>query len=96
MKRSEAKSLGQIITETFEAAGATDNYNRQRVCFVWADVVGPVVNRYTTRRYVDGRTMHVYISSAALKNELVYLTDRLVGNLNRAVGQNVIDKLIIH
>ena len=50
MNRSEAKSLGQIIAEAFEAAGATDNYNRQRVCFIWADVVGPVVNRYTTRR----------------------------------------------
>lgn len=96
MKRTEAKSIGQIIAESMEAAGATDTYNRQRVCYVWPEVVGPVVNRYTTRRYVEGSTMHVYISSAALKNELVYLVGRLTESLNRAVGQNVIDKIVIH
>lgn len=40
--------------------------------------------------------MHVHIDSAALKNELSYLRDTLVRQLNEAAGKEVINAIIIH
>ena len=40
--------------------------------------------------------MHVYISSASLKNELSYHRNRLVQLLNEAVGADVITSIELH
>jgi len=97
MKRREAKSVGEIIEEMIAATDNTVVYDRQRVCYLWAEVVGPAINRYTSRRYIDERgVMHVHITSAALKNELSYLRDTLVRQLNQAAGKDVISAIVIH
>lgn len=96
MKRTEAKRIGQIIAEAMDADGLSGQMAEQRACFVWPEVVGPGVNRYTTRRYVERGTMHVYITSAVLKNELTYIRQRLIEQINLAVGSNVITSIIFH
>ena len=68
----------------------------QRALYMWPEIVGPGVNRYTTRRYVDHGVMHVYLSSAVLKNELSFHKTSLVEQLNRAAGSNVISQIVLH
>lgn len=96
MKRTDPHSIDEIITSMMEQAGMTDEFARRRISYLWAEVVGPAVNRFTARRYVDGTTLHVYITSAALKSELSFLVPRLVDRLNEAVGQIVITDIVIH
>lgn len=78
------------------ADGLDRQMAEQRLCYMWPEIVGPGVNRYTTRRYVDRGTLHVYLSSAALKNDLQYMRRSLVERLNQAAGANVIDNIMIH
>ncbi len=96
MKRTEPKLIGNVIEEMIRACGQEDNFEKQRVCSLWAEVAGAAINRYTTRRYVDGSVLHVYISSASLKNELSFLRDTLVRQLNEAMGKDTVSAIIIH
>ncbi|MCM1452119.1 MAG: DUF721 domain-containing protein [Clostridium sp.] len=96
MKKREALTVGQIIEQAIAETGNSQEYDRQMASFLWADVVGPAVNRLTTRRWVDRDVLHVCITSASLKNELKFLVPRLVENLNRAVGRPVLSNIIIH
>lgn len=97
MKHSYPKPISEIIQEMIDATGQKDNFDRSRVCYLWAEVAGPAINRYTARRYVDDSgAMHVYITSAALKNELTFLRETLVRQLNEAAGAQVIKSLVIH
>lgn len=96
MKRVEAQSAFEIWEGMMAQAGMTDEYARQRLCFLWAEVVGPAINRYTSRRFVDGDRLHVFITSASLKNELLYLRPQLVKRLNEAVGRELITDVVIH
>ena len=96
MKRTEAKTVGEIIEEVIRENNLDDDFYAQKACFVWAQVVGPNINRLTIRRFVTGTTLHVFITSAALKNELTFVRDRLVANINEAVGRNVITDIVIH
>ena len=48
MKRTEPKSIAEIIRESIEHAGLKDTVAEQRACYLWAEVVGPGVNRYTS------------------------------------------------
>ena len=71
MKRTEPKSFAEIFDENMARAGASDTMARHQACFLWPEIVGPGINKYTYKRYVDDSgCMHVYVSSAPLKNEL--------------------------
>lgn len=96
MKRTEARSVGDIIRDIIESGGSQPEFDRQKVCYLWSELLGPEINRATVRRYVDGDVMHVYMSSAPLKNELSFITDALVERLNSAVGSPVIKKIVLH
>ncbi len=96
MKRSEAESIGDILRTFIETPDSREQLNRQRVSYFWSRVVGPEVNRHTTRRYVEDRVLHVYIDSAAIKSEMAFAANSLIKVLNNEVGASVIDKIIFH
>lgn len=96
MKRTYPKHIALIIDDAMQKAGLTDQLNGQRAAAAWIDVVGPAINRYTLRRYVDHGVMHLYITSAALKNELSFSRRALVEAINKAVGAEVIKEIAIH
>ncbi|MDE5723823.1 MAG: DUF721 domain-containing protein [Paramuribaculum sp.] len=96
MKRTEPQLFSEIFSKLVEQSGHSDTYAEQRACFVWPEVVGQGVNRYTTHRYVDHGVMHVYLTSASLKNELGFHKSTLIEQINRRVGRNVITSIVIH
>lgn len=96
MKRPEPKLFSEIFKEGMERAGLTDTFDEQRASYMWTEVVGPTVNRYTTRRYIADGILHVYISSAPLKSELSFLTDTLIARINDAIGHQVVRSIVIH
>ena len=96
MKRTEAESIGDILRGFLDTPDSRDQLNRKKVSYFWSRVVGPEVNRHTTRRYVEDRVLHVYIDSAAIKSEMAFAANSLIKVLNNEVGASVIDKIIFH
>ncbi len=96
MKRHVPLRVDAIIRQAITAAGADESYERGRASFLWSEVVGPTVNRYTVRRWIQQDELHVVIASASLKNELSFSKERIVHHINQLVGKNVISKLVIH
>ncbi len=94
MKRSNAETVGQIIQHYLESEKLDTKMYELRISELWADVVGPGVNRYTINRYVKDRCLFVRLSSAALRNELMLGRSVLVKRLNDAVGHEVINDII--
>jgi predicted nucleic acid-binding Zn ribbon protein len=96
MKRSEPKSVNEIIEEYLNHEGLADTVDEQRAAYLWQEVVGSVINRYTMSRYVEKGVLHVYLSSAPLKQELSFCRQRLVDDLNARVGRPVLTDIMIH
>ncbi len=96
MKRREPQSIGDIIHRMIDAAGMRPDLDRHTAEAMWPRVAGPSIASYTGRLYIKGRTMHVYITSAPLKEELGYARAQLVEKINLAVGKEVIDDIIFH
>ena len=96
MKRTEAKCIKDIIDAAINDSGISTSFDEQKLCYLWPEVMGQSINRYTTRRYVENGVLHVYLSSAPLKNELQFHRTRLVEELNKAAGRNVITNIIFH
>jgi predicted nucleic acid-binding Zn ribbon protein len=96
MKKRDPQLVSDIIQAAINQSGTRQAYDQQHICYLWPEIVGPSINRYTTRRWVERDELHVCIASASLKNELSFLTSSLVQRLNAAAGANVITKIIFH
>ena len=94
MKRTEAEPIGDIIKKLLETEHLDGKMNELRVAELWAEVVGPGVNRYTVNRFVKGGILYVRLSSAVLRNELMMGRSTLVKRLNDAVGSEVISDIV--
>lgn len=96
MKRRYPELIGNIIEKALKENEISSSLNEQKISYLWSEIVGPGINRYTTRRFVESGTLHVFISSASLKNELQYMRSHLIEELNKAAGANVINRIVIH
>lgn len=89
-------SLREIIDRVMDSSARKDDMLAMRAASLWADVVGPGVNRYTTRRYVSKGVLHVHISSGPLKSELNFRKESLVKAINDILGREVVTSIRFH
>ena len=94
MKRTEAKSIAEIIGDFMQHEDIEDAVLEQKALRLWNQVVGPGVNRMTTERFVDNGVITVKISSAALRNDLMLSRTAIITQLNQLVGKAVIKEIV--
>ena len=96
MKRTYPTVIKDLIDKVMLEGDTREKVLEQRASYLWTEVVGPGVNRYTFRRYVDHGVLHVYISSAPLKNDLSFLRHNIINEINNRLGSPVITDIAIH
>lgn len=95
MKRTEAMKVGDIITKLLKEDNIDRQFDEQKVVYLWPEIVGSGINRYTVSRYVRNGVLYLHLSSAALRNELMMSRTALIKRLNEAVGSEVIHDIVI-
>ena len=96
MKRTEPISIKQLIDKVMLESDTREAMMQQRASSLWTEVVGAGVNRFTFRRYVDKGVLHVYITSASLKNDLGFLRQNILKEINSRLGAEVLSDIVIH
>lgn len=96
MERTDPMSIRQIIDQVIDRSAGRDEFLGQKASALWPDIVGPGVNRLTTRRYFRDGVLHVYLSSPVLKNELSFRTTAIAEAINSALGTDTVKKIAIH
>ena len=62
---------------------------------VWKDVMGEMVDRYTSSLKVSHNKLIIVISSGPLKHELAYSKDKLIEKINERMGDDYIREIVI-
>lgn len=96
MEKKEPMLVADIIRQAFIRAGRSEEFERQRVCSLWPEVVGPTINRQTVRRWISDTTLHVCIASPLLRNDLSFMQQKLIDSLNALAGKQLITKIVFH
>lgn len=89
-------SIRQIIDRVMDTSARRDEVLAMRAAYLWADIVGPGVNRFTSKRYVKDGVLHVYITSGPLKSELSFRRSSLLDEINRILGRPVLREIRLH
>jgi len=94
MKRTEAKNIGQIISDLLKQENLDVALDEHRASALWPQIVGDGINRYTIRRYVKDGVMTVHLSSASLANELMLNRASIIQRINEVIGRDIIREII--
>lgn len=95
MKRSESQPISSVLEEFFkDNPQLTDRIAETRLKASWGKLLGTSVAAYTTTMYIKNRCLYVRLTSAVVKNELLYCREQLVKNLNASVDREVITDII--
>lgn len=70
--------------------------DEHRASALWPEIVGQGINRYTITRWVKDGVMHVQLSSAPLRNELMLNRTRVIQLINEALGRDVIKEIVFY
>ena len=94
MRWNKAESIGDILRQYLRQEGLETPLNETRMVAAWAEVMGPVVARYTGDVFVKNQTLYVRLKSPALKANLLMNREAIVRKLNERVGAQVIQNIV--
>ena len=95
-KKKNPVSVKNIIDKILLNKKLNHGLLELRIKDAWINVMGKNVNTYTTDIKLNKEIIFVKLSSAALKNELVYRADTIIKLLNNELGQEKIKEIKFH
>ena len=96
MKRTDAQQIGDIVNSYLKKENLDVALDEHRASALWPQIVGQGINRYTVTRWVKYGVMHVQLSSAPLRNELMLNRSRVIALINEALGREIIKEIVFY
>jgi predicted nucleic acid-binding Zn ribbon protein len=93
---SNDQALGDVIKELLQQYNLEGKLKQARIIEAWPEVTGEMIPRHTRDLYIKGRTLFVKLDSPALKNELSYSKSKIILELNKKVGAEVVKDLVFN
>lgn len=93
MRKTNEQSVKEVLSELLESYRLKSKLDETRVRDIWAQVMGQVIAGYTTEIKLRRHKLFVSISSAALRQELSYGRDKIMRNMNEALGEDIINEV---
>ncbi|WP_080238883.1 DUF721 domain-containing protein [Spirosoma rigui] len=87
-------SLKDAIGQLLKHYQLQSRFNETYLEAFWGRMMGNAIASRTNRIYVRDRKLHIEITSAPLRNELVNAKQKLIHVVNKDMGTEVIDDVI--
>ncbi len=87
--------IGDAIKQFLNQSRIKGDIQAMQIEEVWGKVMGKTIARYTENIKVINRTLFITTHVAPLKQELVYQKAQIVSRINEALGEKVIDDVVI-
>lgn len=94
-RQNEHHSLGDLLKDFVSENNLQKGLNKVAVRDVWEQVMGPAITKYTRNIRLERETLYVELTSSVLREELSYGKEKITSNLNQALGNKLIKKLIL-
>jgi hypothetical protein len=95
MRKTNEQSLKEAIQGMLNAYRLQGKLDEVRLIGSWEKVMGRAVSARTKELFVREGKLHVRLTSASLREELLFSRGKIVERLNEEAGVNVITDLIL-
>ena len=94
-RHNEHLKIGDAIKEFVETNKLQSGLDKVNVREAWEQMMGNGVNHYTTAVKLENDTLYVQLSTSVLREELSYGKEKIIAMLNKAMGKDLIKKIIL-
>jgi predicted nucleic acid-binding Zn ribbon protein len=88
-------SIGDAIRQYLKQSRIKGDIQALQIHEVWEKVMGKTIARYTTNLKVINKTLFITTNVAPLKQELLYQKEKIKLRVNEALGEKVIEDVVI-
>lgn len=92
---SDEKPLKRAIDQLLRAYGYQQQLDELKLIELYNEQVGQMFVNHTKSVHVKDKVLYVQLDSASLKQELSYVKEALVEQLNKKIGKCLIEKIIV-
>jgi predicted nucleic acid-binding Zn ribbon protein len=94
MRKRQTQALSDVIKEVLKKQKLNKGLLENRAVHYWEKVLGPSVASATHRIYIRNGVLFVEMTSSVLRNELMMWKDKIIHNLNQAIGENIVRDIV--
>ena len=94
-RKNEPQPIEDLIRQFTTVNKLEKGLDNVKVVALWADLMGPGVQAYTSSVKLIGNTLHVSLTSSVLREELNYGKDNIIAMLNDGLQKKCIKKLVL-
>lgn len=95
MRREETAVFGDALARYLGNDDIAETVRFARVHSAWDSVMGPLVVKATKKRVLENGTLTIFLNSSVLRMQLEMSKDTIVFRLNRELGENLVNNLIL-
>jgi hypothetical protein len=88
-------SLGDALQLFLQKSRLKKGIQAVQIEDVWEKIMGKTVAKYTDKIQIIGTTLFVNTTVAPLKNELLYQKEKIITQVNEALGEKAILEVVI-
>ena len=87
--------IGDAIKQFLNQSRLKGSIQALQIEDVWESVMGKTISRYTQNIKVIDKTLFITTNVAPLKQELLYQKEKIKLRVNEALGERVIENIVI-
>lgn len=87
--------IGDAIKQFLNQSRLKGSIQALQIEDVWESVMGKTISRYTENIKVIDKTLFITTNVAPLKQELIYQKEKIKLRINEALGEKVIENIVI-
>lgn len=94
-KKGNEYTLKEALNEMLKTYRLDTRLNETQIVNAWETVMGPVIGKYTKEVRMRDGVLYVTMTSAAVKQELLYRRTEIAQQLNAACGSDIVKEVVI-
>ena len=88
-------NMGEALKQFLSRSKLKNGIRAVQIEELWEQMMGKTIAKYTEKIHLINRTLFIQTYVGPLKNELVYQKDKIRDRVNEAMGENVVDEVVI-
>ncbi len=95
MKKHNDQPIKDVLKQLTQSNRWTDKVNEVRLLNAWEELLGKTIAKYTTKIRLHKKKLYIEVSSAPLKNELIYSRAKLIEVINIKFSEGLVEEVIV-
>lgn len=88
-------SMQDAIKQFLKQSKLKNGLQALRIEEVWEEIMGKTIAKYTDKIQIINHTLFISSTVAQLKHELMYQKEKIIERVNEALGEKVIQDVVI-